>query len=150
MVTVIFFTGSVFASLFPFANSTFYVIVVPLVFQEPLTCSNTCYCLLKGIIRWYNHLCYSGFPFMVSVRGAAPRITDRSPFLLTTWDFFCLPSPMLPSPSSLPLSSSMLFLLPRANGCFSDSKVWKQTKTPSKKLFLEGHVPGFYMLPLSF
>ena len=86
---------------------------------------------------------------MVSVRGVASRITDWSPFLLTSWDIFCLLSPMLPSPSSLPPPSSMLYLFPRANGCFSDSDVWKQIKTPTKKLFLEGHVPGFYMFPLS-
>lgn len=68
---------------------------------------------------------------------------------LTSWGFFCLSSPMLSSPSSLPPPSSKLFLLPRVNGCFPDSDVWKQTKSPSKKLFLEGHAPGFYMLPLS-
>lgn len=49
----------------------------------------------------------------------------------------------LPSPSSLLPPSSRLSLLPRPNSHFFDSDVWKQTKTLSKKLFLEGHAPGF-------
>lgn len=63
-------------------------------------------------------------PSLVTVRDDTARTVDRSHFFffLTLLELCPLPlPPMLASSSSLPPLSSMLSLLPRANGCLSDS-----------------------------